>query len=355
MAVREVNAVERRFIERMPKAELHVHLEGSVHPETLLDLGRKHGVAYPFTDLAGAREWFQFRDFPHFIELFDAALESLLDEEDHARVTYELAQEAQRNNTRYLEVTFTPASPLKPRSAALPDIVLAGMDAGAERAERELGVRMRFILDPGRNRAPEELMAYARWFSDNLGGRLVGFGLGGTEAGNPPSKFAAAFSWVRDAGGRLTLHAGETVGPESIREALAVGSERIGHGVRAIEDPALVRELAERGVVLEVSPTSNVLLGIYPSFAAHPFRSLHDAGVPLTINTDDPPMFNTTLTNEYLVVAEQFGYTLDELCAFSLRAVRAAFLPDTEREAMVRQYETEMAALRAERDAEATP
>jgi adenosine deaminase len=348
MAVRILSEAERRFIARMPKAELHVHLEGSVHPETLLELGRKHGVTYPFRDLAGAREWFRFRDFVHFIEVFDAVLESLLDEEDHARVTYELAQEAQRQNTRYLEVTFTPASPLEPRSAALPDVVLAGMTAGAERAERELGVRIQFILDPGRNRTAQELMAYARWFTDNLGGRLVGFGLGGLEEGNPPGRFAEAFAWVRAAGARLTLHAGETVGPESIRAALAVGSERIGHGVRAIEEPQLVQELAERGIVLEVAPTSNVMLGVYPSYAAHPFHALHAAGVPLTVNTDDPPMFNTTLTAEYLILAEQFGYTLDELCAFSLQAVLAAFLPEPERRVLARQFEAEMAALRLE-------
>jgi adenosine deaminase len=347
MTVRTLSDAERRFIARMPKAELHVHLEGSVHPETLLDLGRKHGVRYPFTDVAGARDWFRYRDFPHFIEVFDAVLASLLDEDDHARVTYELAQEAQRQHTRYLEVTFTPASPLKPRSAALPDVVLAGMQAGAARAEHELGVRMQFILDPGRNRTPEEFMAYARWFSANLGGRLVGFGLGGVEVDNPPNRYAAAFARVRAAGARLTLHAGETVGPASIRAALAVGAERIGHGVRAIEDPDLVRELAERRIVLEVSPTSNVMLGIYPSYAAHPWRALHAAGVPLTINTDDPVLFSTTLTDEYRIVAEQFGYTLDELCAFSLQAVRAAFLPEADRRALARQFEAEMAALRA--------
>lgn len=340
----------RAYIERMPKAELHVHLEGSVRPETLLELGRLHGVSYPFTDLASVREWFRFRDFPHFIEIYLGIMASLLTSEDHERVTYELAEDAHRQNIQYLEVTFSPASPMNPRSSALPDVVLAGIRAGARRAERDFGVRMQFILDPVRTRSEDEVLWFARWCADNLGDGLIGFGLGGTEVDNPPQRYARAFALARDAGARISIHAGETVGPESVRAALGVGAERIGHGVRAIEDPSLVRELAERSIVLEVSPTSNVCLGVYPSYAEHPFRALHDAGVQVTVNSDDPPMFGTTLTNEYVVLAEHFGFTRDELSALSLRAVAAAFLPEAEKQALAARFRRELEALSSEFD-----
>jgi adenosine deaminase len=339
-------SAERAFIERMPKAELHVHLEGSVRPATLLELGRVHGVTYPFSDPAGALEWFRFRDFPHFIEIYLGVMQSLITSEDHERVVYEIGEDAHRQNIRYLEITFSPASPLNPRSPALPDVVLAGIRAGARRALAEFGVRMQFILDPVRTRSVEELLWFARWCADNLGDGFVGFGLGGSEIDNPPERFQAAFDLAREAGARLSIHAGETVGPESVRSALAVGTERVGHGVRAIEDPDLVRELAERGIVLEVSPTSNICLGVYPSYAAHPFRLLDEAGVPVTVNSDDPPMFGTTLTNEYLVLFEQFGYSIDELVALSLRAVDAAFLPAQERDALAASFGAEVTALR---------
>ena len=345
---RTLSPAERTFIECMPKAELHVHLEGSVQPETLLALARKHNIALPIADVAGAREWFRFRDFPHFIEIYVSICEVLLDAEDFEQVVWEQALACARQNIRYQEITFAPASPLKPRSRALPDVVLAGMRAARRRASAELGVELQFVLDPVRVRSVEEVWVFARWFADNLGDGLVGFGLGGTEVGNPAGRYADVFRWVGDAGGRLTLHAGETVGPESVRDALAVGAERIGHGVRAIEDPALVTELAERQIVLEVSPTSNVRLGVYPDYAAHPFRRLHEAGVPLTVNSDDPPMFATTLTDEYVVLAEQFGFSLDELAAFALRAVEAAFLPGVERAALAAGFTTELAALREE-------
>jgi adenosine deaminase len=336
-----LDPADRASIERMPKAELHVHLEGSVRPQTLLELGKLHGVTYPFNDPAGALEWFRFRDFPHFIEIYLGIMQSLRTSEDHERVVYEIGEDAWRQNIRYLEITFSPASPLNPRSTALPDVVLTGIRAGARRALRDFGVRMQFILDPVRTRSEEEVLWFARWCADNLGDGFVGFGLGGSEVGHPPERFAAAFDLVRDAGARISIHAGETVGPESVRAALAMGSERIGHGVRAIEDPELVKELADRGTVLEISPTSNICLGVYPSYGEHPFRTLHDAGVIVTVNSDDPPMFNTTLTNEYLVLAEHFGFSRAELHALSLRAVDAAFLPSAERDALAASFRDE--------------
>ncbi len=343
---RVLTAAERRFIERMPKAELHVHLEGSVYPETLIDLAAKHQVALPIQSVAEAEQWFRFRDFNHFMEIYLAVLHVLLDEEDHERVTWELAERAHQQNIRYLEVTFSPSSFLTPIRPVTADQILAGMRAARKRALDELGVEMQFIVDPVRTRTPEDVMLFARWFADNLGDGLIGFGLGGMEQGYPPDLFLDAFSWARDAGGRLSLHAGETDGPASIRSALAAGSERIGHGVTSIHDPELIRQLASEQIVLEVSPTSNVRLGVVPDYANHPFRALHDAGVPVTVNSDDPPMFDTTLTNEYMVLAEQFEFGLDELEAISLRAVDAAFLPEPEKETLASSFRTAFDGLR---------
>jgi aminodeoxyfutalosine deaminase len=352
--MRELTATERAFIERMPKAELHVHLEGSVRPRTLLELGRAHGVSYPFDDAAGAVEWFRFRDFPHFIEIFMAILESLLTEEDHERVAYELAETAHRDNTRYLEVIISPSGLLNPRSSAHPDVVLAGCRKAARRALDDFGVRMQFTVDAVRVRPVDEVMATVRWAVENQGDGLVGLNLGGTEVGYPASLHAEAIRIAKDNGLAITLHAGETVGPESVWDALKCGADRIGHGVRAVEDPALVRHLVEREIVLEVSPTSNVCLGVAPSVALHQFRALHDAGVLVTINSDDPPMFNCTLGSEYLALAEQQGFTLDELAEISLRAARAAFLPDAEKATLVARFEDELGRLHAELLADAT-
>ncbi|HEX5165794.1 MAG TPA: adenosine deaminase [Thermomicrobiales bacterium] len=344
---------ERDLIRRMPKAELHVHLEGSVRPETLLDLGRLHGVAYPFSDADGAREWFRFRNFPHFIEVYVAICNCLLTVDDYDRVTYELALEAHRQQIRYLEVTIAPASLIEPRNSAVPDVVIAGCRAGARRALADLGVRMQFILDAVRSRPVEHVMALAEWTAANQGDGLVGLGLGGQEVGYPAMPHAAAIRLARDRGVRISLHAGETVGPESVWDALEAGSERIGHGVTSIHDPALVGHLVERGIVLEVSPTSNLCLGVAPSYVEHPFRALYDAGVTLTVNTDDPPMFGATLTGEYLALADHCGFTLDELVELNLNAARAAFLPEAERASLVASFESEIAGLREELDAPA--
>lgn len=343
--MRTVSPAERQFIERMPKAEIHVHLEGSVYPETLLDLARKYDVTLPFSDVESARKWFKFRDFAHFVEIYVTICSVLRDEEDYARISYEQARRAHAENIRYMEVTFAPPRFMDVNRVELPDRVIAGLREGRRRAQDEFGVTVQYILDPVRSRSAEAVMELARWCANNLGEGLIGFGLGGMEVGNPPGPYADAFAYVRDAGARLTLHAGETDGPHSVWAALEVGSERIGHGVTSIQDEALVRHLAEHQIVLEVSPTSNICLGVSRDYTEHPFRALHDAGVPVTVNSDDPPMFNTTLTNEYRVLAEHFGFSLDELQALSLRAVDASFLPEREKQRLRSEFVQELAAL----------
>ena len=334
----ELNSGIQTFIEVMPKVELHVHLEGSVYPETLLQLARKHGRELPINTPEAANDWFRFRDFPHFIEIYVEICNCLLDVEDYEFITVEMAKRAAAQNLRYMEVTFAPSSILNPRTTAVPDVAMPGLRSGAAIAARDHGVDIQFILDPVRGRSPEEVMALAHWWTKNAGDRLIGFGLGGHELGNPAGRFRDAFDLVRAAGARVSLHAGETDGPLSIRDALETGAERIGHGVRAIEDPRLVEELSERRVLLEVSPTSNLRLGIYDDYGAHPMRALHDHGVVVTVNSDDPPMFDTTLTREFGVLVEHFDFSPAELLQLTKQAIDGAFIDDTKRRELYDWY-----------------
>ncbi len=338
----------REFIRRMPKAELHVHLEGSVYPETLMLLATKHDRQLPFNTVEDAQDWFKFRDFPHFIEVYLEICNCLVDEEDYEMITIDMARRANAQNLRYMEITFAPVSILNPRNPATPDVVMRGLRAGAEIASKDFAVEMQFIMDPVRGRTPAEIMAAAQWWADNAGDRLIGFGLGGMELGHPASRYADSFDLVRSAGARISLHAGETDGPNSVRDALETGAERIGHGVRSAEDPELVANLAEQQVVLEISPSSNVCLGVYDSYQDHPIRSLADAGVVTTVNSDDPPMFDTTLTEEFEILIEEFNFTLNDLVDFTFRAVDGSFLPSREKTKLRESFELEIANLRAE-------
>lgn len=345
-----LSPAERAVIEKMPKVELHVHLEGSVYPELLLQLAEKHGQGMPFEDAEGAREWFQFRDFPHFIDVYIEVCRNLRDEDDYALITSEMGRRAAAENIRYLEVTYSPSSILNPRVGGSADVAWAGIQEGRRIAKRDHGVEMQFILDPVRGRQEEDVMQLAQWFASHIGDGLVGFGLGGLEYGNLASRYRAAFELARSAGAKVSLHAGETDGPASIRDALSLGPDRIGHGVRSIEDETLVADLADMGMLLEVSPTSNVQLGVYASYAEHPIRKLYDAGVPVTVNSDDPPMVGTTLTNEHLVLAEHFGFTLDELIGLERTAIEHAFLPPDQVRALLQEFDDEVRDLRASLD-----
>lgn len=335
------------FIARMPKVELHVHLEGAVRPATLLALAARHGVALPFADEAAFRAAFRFRDFARFFALYDLICDCLRTPDDLATLAYDLGGAAVADNIRYLE---TGTSMTNGRRRAMPfDEQLAGLRAGAERAERDFGVRMRFIPEiiPGPGIA--EAWRLVRWAVARQDRGICALGLAGSEVGRDHAALAPLFAYARDAGLPRAPHAGETGGPEHVRAALReLHADRIGHGVRAVEDRALVEELRAARVPLEVCPTSNVLLGVYPTLAAHPIRALWDAGVCVTVNTDDPTLFGITLSAEYRRLASTHGFTRDELRALSLNAVRATFLPPADKVALLAEFEAAFAALAAE-------
>ena len=335
----------KTFITKMPKVELHVHLEGSVRPETLLKLARRHGIALPADDVAGLRKWYTFRDFDHFIEIYMTISSCLRTADDIELIAREFLLGQAEQNIVYSEVTFTPYNQYANNGLGYHEQMDAVNRARAW-AEKELGVSMGVIMDIPRLIPPKDGLTIADWAIERYGDGLVALGLGGPEVGNPPEKYQAAFDRVHAAGLPCILHAGETVGPSSIWSALRVAdSKRIGHGVRAIEDPQLVDYLCKTQIPLEICPTSNVCLKVYPSIKEHSLPKLLEQGLYVTINSDDPPMFNTTLTNEFLLGHQTFGWDMDIIQRLVFNAVDATLLPETERLAMRRSFEAEMGML----------
>ncbi len=339
------------FVARMPKAEIHVHLEGSVRPRTVLELAAKNGVPAPAADEAGLAEFFTFTDFDHFIECYIAVCTTLRTPEDFERIVRELGEDAAAQNVRYMEVHFNPATNVRKRGLDFHEM-LAGMNAGRRHAREVHGVEIRWIADGVRDE-PAEHRSVARtvdWIAElDPAAGVVALGLGGGEVGFPPSLFVEEFARARAAGLRVVAHAGETTGPETIWDSLRLlGAERIGHGIRAIDDPALVAHLAETGVPLEVCPTSNVCTRVTASLADHPFPALDAAGVVMTVNSDDPPLFGATMTGEFRVLAREWGYDAAGLERIAANAVRASFLPEGEKARLLAEFAAETALLRAE-------
>ena len=334
------------FVLEMPKVELHVHLEGGIRPSTLLALAERNGVVLPAQDLDGMREFYRFTDFDHFIQVYFTICACLKTVDDFSLIAYEFGADMARQNTRYAEVTFTPDTSVQ--NTGLPfDQILAGLNEGRVRAKADFGVEFRWVLDIVRDN-PDSRFRVAEWAISARDHGVVGFGLGGTEAGHPPEWFVDAYALAREAGLHSVPHAGEVAGPESVWSAIRLlKAERIGHGVRSVEDQALVDHLREKQIPLEICPTSNLCLGVYPSYEAHPLRRFWDEGLYVTVNSDDPPMFNTDLVREYQVLAQHLGFTADELAQISLNGLRASFLPDQDKAELEAVFVAEFERLRA--------
>ncbi len=339
-----------RYIEAVPKAELHVHLEGSIQPATLLMLAQRNDVKLPVQKVEDLQDWFTFRDFDHFIEIYFEISSCLKTSDDYELIAYEFGANMARQNVRYAEVTFSPST--HQFSLGIPfDVFFSGLTKGRLRAQKEFGVEIRWIFDIVRD-IPDEMLNLRRAeytlavAQEGMNDGVVALGLGGGEVGNPPEQYAQWFEKAREAGLHSAPHAGETVGPESVWGAVRVlGAERLGHGVRSIEDSELVEYLAERHIPLEICPTSNIRLGVYPDLLSHPLRGLHEAGVPVTVNSDDPPLFNTTFTNEVKLLADPFNFAINTIDEILLNGVRCSFLPVEEKQAMEALFQAEMTKL----------
>ncbi|MGZ6390492.1 MAG: adenosine deaminase [Ktedonobacterales bacterium] len=339
------------YLKALPKVELHVHLEGSIQPGTLLTLARRNGVTIPASTLDELRDWFAFRNFEHFMEIYLAITQCLRTAEDYELIAYEFGAEMARQNVRYAEVTFSPST--HHFLGVSHDTYFGGLTRGRERARRELGVEITWIFDIVRDIADSARRVAAADYTTGVAieGKndgVVALGLGGAEQASPPEPFAPWFQRARDAGLHSAPHAGETEGPESVWGAIrALGAERIGHGVRSIEDAALVAYLAEHRIPLEVNPTSNLRLGVYRSLEEHPLRRLYDAGVFVTVNSDDPPVFNTTLNDEVQLLHSHMHFALPQIDAILLNAIRASFLPEERKRELETAALADMATLKA--------
>ena len=328
------------FITQMPKVELHVHLEGSVQPQTLLKLAKRHNVALPSDSIEGLRKWYTFRDFDHFIEIYMTISGCLRTAEDVELIAREFLVGQVEQNTVYSEVTFTPYNQFSINQLGFHE-QLAAINRARAWGEKELGVRMGIIMDIPRLITPEEGEIIANWAIEGYGDGVIALGLGGPEIGNPPEKFRTAFDKVRRVGIPCILHAGETEGPRSIWSALQVAdSRRIGHGVRAVEDTGLLAYLREKQIPLEVCPSSNICLNVFPSMAEHSLPRLIAEGLYITINSDDPPMCNTTLINEYIVGQKSFNWGQDTIEQLVLNAVNVTLLPEYERDIVRQEFQT---------------
>jgi aminodeoxyfutalosine deaminase len=333
------------FVRHMPKVELHVHLEGSIRPATLLTLAERNGVALPAHDPEGLRRFYRFSDFDHFIQVYITISSCLRTISDFSLIAYEFGADMARQKIRYAEVTFTPYPHVA--ETGLPfDEILAGLNDGRAQAHADFGVEFGWVFDIVRD-DPDSRHVVARWAASALDRGAVGFGLGGPEKGHPPEAFADAYAAAREAGLHSVPHAGEVDGPASVWGAIrALGAERLGHGVRSSEDPLLIDYLREHQIPLEICPTSNLCLGVYRSYEEHPIRRLWDEGLYVTVNSDDPPMFDTDLVREFQVLADRLGFTAAELEHLSLNALRASFLPADRKAELEQGFVSEFAELR---------
>jgi adenosine deaminase/aminodeoxyfutalosine deaminase len=297
------------FITALPKAELHLHLEGSIEPETLHELD----PSQDFTNL------YQYSDFDAFLKTFGVVGKLLRGPDDYALITRRLLERLHSQNVRYAEIIVAAGVVLWKEQDFGPifDAICA--------AAAESPVRVRWILDAVRQFGTEHVLRVAELAAARQKEGVVAFGIGGSEERGPAELFADVFAFARREGLHLVAHAGESVGPESIWAALALGAERIGHGIAAVWDEKLMTHLRDRKIPLEVCVTSNLVTGVVKRLEDHPMRRLYDAGVPITLNTDDPAMFRCTLDGEYRLAMDAFGFTETELGAIAANAFRYAF------------------------------
>lgn len=288
------------FFHKLPKAELHLHLEGSVQPEVLQELA-------PDLSLAEIRRLYRCADFPGFLQCFKAVVERLRTPDDYAWIATCLLKNLAEQNVRYAEIIFSAGVALWKGQD------VAKIYEALRAATSQSLVEVNWIFDAVRQFGVEPAMRVAELAADRVGEGVVGFGIGGDEARGPAEWFGGVYRLAAQKGLRLTAHAGETVGPESVWSALHLGAERIGHGIRSIEDPALLRYLRDHNIPLEICITSNIATGAVPNLKQHPIRRLYDAGVPIVLNTDDPAIFGTTLSGEYELVSREFGFSESEL------------------------------------------
>lgn len=326
-------------LRQLPKAELHCHLDGSLRPATLLELGRDQRVSLPKQTAEELAEYMRVDDAQHlddYLRRFDVTISVLQTSEALERAAYELAEDAHEDGVRYIEIRNAPILNVV-RGLTLVDAIEAPL-RGLSRAEHDFGITARFIVCSLRQLPPESSLDLAKLAVEFRNDGVVAFDLAGGEKGNPASLHAEAFRYAREHNLAVTVHAGEGDGAHSIHEAVHIcGADRIGHGTRLIEDPELTQYVNDRRIALEMCLTSNVQTRVADSYATHPIREYFDRGLNVTLNTDNRLMSATTLTDEYVVAAEQLGFTIEELAGIALNGFESAFLPWEDRLVLIEE------------------
>jgi adenosine deaminase len=336
----ESDADLHRILAKLPKIDLHRHMEGSLRLETLAEVAREHGVDLPSYDIDELRPYVQFTDdvpdFYNFLSKMELLRRFYSAGEAVRRIAYEAIIDAAHDNIKYLELRVSPAGKhISPEEVM--ENVIAAVEQAAIDHSIQVGVLVTMVREFG-VKVAEEVLELAVAYKDK---GVVGVDLAGHEETHPGTPFADVFLRAREYGLNVTIHAGEVGGADNVREAVELlGAERIGHGVRAIEDQQVIRLLRERNIALEVCPTSNLQTGVTPAFTQHPLRDLYHLAVPVTINTDDPSISDTTLTDEYLVAVESMGFSLHDIKRTILNAASAAFLPPEKKTALYQEFLT---------------
>jgi adenosine deaminase len=318
----------------IPKAELHVHLEGTAPPDLIRRIAERNGLPVP-DGVFETPDRFAYTDFLDFLETYDRAASVIRTGDDYRDVTYEYLASCARDGAIYVELT---ASPDHAALVGLSDEEhLDGIARGIDDARRDFGIEGRILISVVRNFGVERALRVARYAASHPHPYVVGFSMAGDEENFPAGDYAEVFRIASEAGLGCTVHAGEWAGPESVRAGLELPVSRMGHGVRSIEDPKLVEELAERGIVLECCPTSNVVLDLFPSYEDHPLPRLVEAGVKVTLGSDDPPYFGASIGGEYAICQERYGWDDETLRAITRTAIDAAFCDENLKQSLTRR------------------
>jgi adenosine deaminase len=340
----------RELLRRLPKAELHCHLDGSVRPETMLDLGVEVGKPMPAADVESLRSYMRVddaRNLEDYLERFAITLSVMQTESALERIAYELAEDSARDGVRYIEVRYAPVLNVR-EGLSLEQAVEAPL-RGLARAEAELGIKGRVIVTAIRNMAPSVSQELAELAVAYRHRGVVGFDLAGGEAGHPAKAHRAAFEYARSHDLSCTCHAGEGDGPDSVRQAIHIcGAHRVGHATRLIEDASLTDYCNDHRIALEICLTSNVQTHAVHSYASHPFREYFNRGLNVVLNTDNRLMSGVSLTDEYAHAANSLQFGFDELARVAVNGFESCFLPHEERLLLVTEVEREITALRKE-------
>jgi len=326
------------FTREIPKVELHLHLEGAIPLPTLLTLVQRAGREQSIRTLDDLRRKLTYTDFAHFIDVYGWKNTFLAEEKDFAEIGYQVLRDLSRQNVKYVEAFYAPGD--FRRQALSVQGITENLIEGKERAFRDFGIRSELIVDLVRDHGPDTGMRRVEEVTPYLGQGVVGIGLGGSEQEFPADPYASVYTEARKRGFRLTAHAGEVAGADSVWTVIEkLGVERIGHGIRAEEDPELMSVLERRRIPLEMCITSNLMTGVCQSIDAHPVKRYFQHGLMVTVNSDDPTMFGTSISQEYRILVQKLGFTVSELWQLNLNGIDASFMPDEEKELMKSEFE----------------